>query len=404
MTRPLIVIGLMSGTSADGIDAAMCEISGAPGTLHARMIAGKSIAYTREFQHHIHEQGAVETSHIDSLVRLHFELGERFAAAVLALLEDAGWAASAVDLIGLHGQTVWHEVAPDGRALATLQIGEAAIVAERTGITTISNFRARDIAAGGQGAPLTSYIDWLLLRHPTRWRAIQNIGGISNVTLLPPHNLPNQLPIAFDTGPGNALLDETMRLLTKGEQSYDEDGQMAQRGRFDEVWLSELMEHPYYQRRGPKSTGRELFGPQMAAQLVKQGKARGLSEADILSTLTALTAASIAESYRASAPVMPAEMIVGGGGGRNPALMALLRSFLPEVEVKSHEDIGMDSDNKEALVFAVLAYESWFQRPGVLTAFTGAQHATVLGDITPGSNFRQLLGATLFADPQNENN
>lgn len=401
MTRPLMVIGLMSGTSADGIDAALCEINSAPPTLTVRMVAAKTITYTREFQRHIHEQGAIDTSRIDALARLHFELGERFAAAVQDLLDDAGWSAAAVDLIGLHGQTVWHEVASDGQVLASLQIAEAAVVAERTGITTISNFRARDIAAGGQGAPLTSYVDWLLLRHPTRWRAIQNIGGISNVTFLPPQNLDHP-PVAFDTGPGNALLDETMRILTNGAQSYDEDGQFASKGRLDEVWLSELMAHPYYQRRGPKSTGRELFGPHMAAELVKAGKNKGLSEPDILSTITALTAASIAEAYRASAPTLPAEVIIGGGGWRNPTLMDMLRSFLPEAEVKSHEDIGMDSDNKEALVFAVLAYESWFQRPGVLTALTGARRATVLGDITPGENYITLLGETLFASEKLE--
>lgn len=397
MVRPLLVVGLMSGTSADGIDAALCEISGTPGTLSAKMIAGKTTIYSRDFQQHIHQQGAISTSRIDALARLHFELGERFATAVHELLDQAQMPATSVDLIGLHGQTVWHEVAADGRVLASLQIAEAAVVAERTGITTISNFRARDIAAGGQGAPLTSYVDWLLLRHPTRWRAIQNIGGISNVTFLPPQSL-DQPPLSFDTGPGNALLDESMRLLTQGEKSYDEDGQFAKRGQLDEVWLSDLIQHPYFLRRGPKSTGRELFGPDMAAELVKNGKQRGLSEPDILATITALTAVSIAEAYRATAPVMPAEVIIGGGGWRNPTLMDMLRSFLPESEVKSHEDIGMDSDNKEALVFAVLAYESWFQRPGVLTSLTGAQRATVLGDITPGDNYIALLRDTLLAN------
>ncbi len=402
MLRPLFVIGLMSGTSADGIDAALCEISGVPPSLSTRMVAGRTIAYSHDFQQHIHQQGSISTSRIDALVRLHFELGERFASAVHELLAQAQWSASDVDLIGLHGQTVWHEVAADGHVLASLQIAEAAVVAERTGITTISNFRARDIAAGGQGAPLTSYVDWLLLRHPTHWRAIQNIGGISNVTLLPPLSL-DVPPLSFDTGPGNALLDEAMRLLTHGEKSYDEDGQFAKRGHLDEVWLSDLMEHPYFQRRGPKSTGRELFGPEMAAELVKVGKQRGLSEPDILATMTALTAASISQAYRATAPVMPTEVIIGGGGWRNPTLMDMLRSFLPESEVKSHEEIGMDSDNKEALVFAVLAYESWFQRPGVLTSLTGARRATVLGDITPGENYVALLRDTWLLDSAAKN-
>jgi anhydro-N-acetylmuramic acid kinase len=385
----------MSGTSADGIDAALCRIQGAPGNLQVEMVAAASTPYTPDFQRLIHAQGNREQGRVDALTRLHFELGEHFAGAVLKLLESGGQAAQQVDLIGLHGQTVWHEVTPEGRVPGSLQIGEAAVVAERTGITTISNFRARDIAAGGQGAPLTAYVDWLLLRHPAHWRAIQNIGGISNVTLLPPLSQPATPPLAFDTGPGNALLDEAMRILTGGAAQFDRDGQMARQGRLDEGWLADLLQHPYYQRRGPKSTGRELFGPQMAADLVAEGQARQLSAPDVLATLTALTAASIAEAYRSTAPVMPAEVIIGGGGGRNLALMDNLRAFLPGAEVKPHEAIGMDSDNKEALVFAVLAYESWYQRPAVLTSLTGAAHASVLGDITPGANYLALLKETL---------
>ncbi len=397
MTRPLRIIGLMSGTSADGIDAALCAVEGEPGSLRVEMIAARSTPYSSEFQRLIHAQAEAESSRVDALTRLHYELGERFAQAALALIAQAGWQRAQVDLIGLHGQTVWHEVDAQGRVLGSLQIGEAAVVAERTGITTISNFRARDIAAGGQGAPLTAYVDWLLLRHPAHWRAVQNIGGISNVTLLPPLTEPHTPPIAFDTGPGNALLDEAVRILTDGAAAFDEDGKMARQGRIDEAWLADLMEHPFYRRRGPKSTGRELFGPPMARALINEGRARGLTPPDILATITALTAASIAEAYRATAPVMPAEVIIGGGGGRNPVLMAYLRSFLPGAEVKPHEAIGMDSDNKEALVFAVLAHESWFQRPGVLTALTGADHASILGDITPGSNYISLLADTLFA-------
>ncbi|MBE2183542.1 MAG: anhydro-N-acetylmuramic acid kinase [Anaerolineae bacterium] len=397
MTRPLYVVGLMSGTSADGIDAALCEISGAPPSLQVRMLAAQSTPFEHDFQRLIHEQGTLATSRIDALSRLHFELGARFGAAVLALLDQAGFSPSQLDLIGLHGQTVWHEIDLNGKAVASLQIGEAAVVAENTGITTISNFRARDIAAGGQGAPLTSYIDWLLLRHPTHWRAVQNIGGISNVTLLPPLNTPHALPVAFDTGPGNALLDEAVRALTSGEKSLDLDGAMAAQGRCDESWLSQLMEHPYFQRRGPKTTGRELFGREMALRLVSEGHARGLSAEATLATLTALTATSIAQAYQAYAPVMPAEVIIGGGGGHNPTLIAMLRARLPGAQIRSHEDIGMDTDNKEALVFAVLAYESWFGRHGALPALTGASHASVLGDITPGKNYHPLLSQTLFA-------
>jgi anhydro-N-acetylmuramic acid kinase len=254
-------------------------------------------------------------------------------------------------------------------ARSTLQLTEAAILAERTGITTVSNFRPRDIAAGGQGAPLTSYADWLLLRHAERWRAVQNIGGIANVTFLPPLADADSAPLAFDTGPGNALIDAAVSLLTDGAQSYDHDGEMGARGQVDGDWLEELMAHPYYRRRPPKTTGRELFGVQMAQELVESGKARGLDGNSIVATISALTAASIADAYRRSAPAPVSEVVLGGGGGRNPFLVRLLLERLPGTKVMSHEDVGLDSKNKEALVFALLAYETWLPDPATILPY-----------------------------------
>ncbi len=390
----MLVIGLMSGTSADGIDAAICELNGAPPALQARIVHAITHAYPDGFQARILNACLPEHSRVDELCQLNFDLGELFAQASLHVIEDAGMTPADIDLIGSHGQTVWHMVQPDGRVSATLQLTEAALLAERTGLTTINNFRPRDIAAGGQGAPLTAYADWLLLRHPDYWRAIQNIGGIGNVTFLPPLSDTRSLPTAFDTGPGNALIDGAAVILTNGRLAYDRDSALARQGQIDEDWLQSLSAHPYYQRRPPKTTGRELFGAQMAAQLVADGQARGLDAGSILATLTALTAASIADAYQQFAPVMPEEVILGGGGGRNPFLVDMLRGLLPHSRVLHHEDVGLDSDNKEALVFALLAYETWHARPGNFPALTGASHPAVLGQITPGQNYVDLLRRT----------
>jgi anhydro-N-acetylmuramic acid kinase len=289
---------------------------------------------------------------------------------------------------------VWHQVEPDGRVTATFQITEAAVLAERTGITTISNFRPRDIAAGGQGAPLTSYLDWLLLRHPQKWRAAQNIGGIGNVTFLPPLSDTGHDPVAFDTGPGNALIDAAVDILTNGAQSYDHDAALARQGEPDRAWIEKLLEHRYYQLRPPKTTGKELYSVAMAAELVAEGQRRGLRAADLVATLTALTAHTIADAYRRFAPGPIDEVILGGGGQRNPVLVETLRRLLEPARVMSHEDVGIDSKNKEALVFALLAHETWHARPGNLPAMTGARHPVVLGQLTPGANYADLIRRT----------
>jgi anhydro-N-acetylmuramic acid kinase len=331
---------------------------------------------------------------VDELCKLNFMLGELFADAALGVIHESGKQPNEIDLVGSHGQTFWHSVEPDGKVSATLQLTEAAVLAERTGITTISNFRPRDVAAGGQGAPLTSYVDWLLLRHPTQWRAVQNIGGIANVTFLPPLSDITSEPIAFDTGPGNALIDSIMVQLSGGVQAFDHDAALAQRGQIDEDWLHELLAHPYHSIKPPKTTGRELFSNAMATALIEQGRQRGSDDATILATVTALTAQSIVDAYERFAPMPIEEVILGGGGRHNPVLVRLLEQLLQPARVLSHEDLGMDSDSKEALVFAVLAYETWHARPGTLPALTGADHPVVLGQITPGANYVDLLRRT----------
>jgi anhydro-N-acetylmuramic acid kinase len=378
------VIGLISGTSADAIEAVLAEVEGAPPSLEARVLAGRSVGIPGELRARIHAVAAGQGD-AEAICLLDAEIGERFADAALEVTAAAGLESEDVALIGSHGQTLWHAVRQDGSVAGTLQVGSAAVIAERTGVTTVSDLRSRDVAGGGQGAPLVAYVDWLLLRHPSRSRAVQNMGGIGNVAFLPPVSDAETAPVAFDTGPANVLIDIVMGLLTGGREACDIDGALAAAGRVDEGWLEELLGLPYYAQSPPKTTGRELFSPAMGATLLGDGRSRGLADADVVATLTALTGASVADQYRRFLPVVPDEVIVAGGGARNPVLMAGLAARLPSgARVLTLEDLGLASQQKEALAMAVLAHETWHGRPGSLPAFTGVRHPVVLGSITPG--------------------
>jgi len=244
------------------------------------------------------------------------------------------------------------------------------------------------MAAGGQGAPLVAYIDALLLTHPTLTRAAQNIGGIANVTYLPSaaalQSDPATAPFAFDTGPGNMLLDDAMVRISEGALAYDAGGALAAQGQVDADWVARLLREPYLHQPPPKTTGRELFGTQFGARLFSQAQARGTRPADIMATLTAFTAASIARAYHDFLPRLPDEVIVSGGGARNLTLLAMLRARLPSSHIRTSESVGLGVEAKEAVAFAVLAYETWHQRPGNLPAATGASRAVVLGNVTWG--------------------
>jgi len=388
----MIVLGMMSGTSADGIDAVIAEITQAPPTLDWRIIKHHHTEFASELRAEILACVRPESGSVDRLCALNFRLGEAFARAALDAIHAAGMSFDQVDLIGSHGQTLWH--IPTGPDASTLQLGEAAVIAERTGIATISNFRTRDMAAGGQGAPLVPYLDVLLFTHPTLTRAAQNIGGIGNVTYIPPRhnknpitespNYPITQPFAFDTGPGNMLIDYAAQRITNGAWSFDRDGALAAQGRVDDVLLRELLQEPYLHAQPPKTTGRELFGAPFGARVWERAHARGLNDYDIIATLTAFTAHSIAQAYRDFLPAFPDQVIVSGGGARNPILMRMLRDLLAPARVTPIDEFGIASEAKEALAFAVLAYETWHARPGNLPAATGARHPVVLGNITPG--------------------
>lgn len=404
----MIVIGLMSGTSADGVDAAVVRLEGAPPSLVWEVLGHSHRSFAPELRAELFACFRPETGSVDRLCRLNFALGRAFGAAALDAVHDAGLSMAEIDLIGSHGQTLWHQPSTGGGTGSTLQMGEPALIAEMTGLPVVSNFRTRDMAAGGQGAPLVPLVDWLLFSHPTKIRTAQNIGGIANVTFLPPlgKNIePQRAPgtrkkdkdfpadlrdpsgsthgvFAFDTGPGNMLIDEAARLATDGAWSYDHDGTLAAQGNIDESLLMEWLAEPFFQQPPPRSTGRELFGTQRVAEYWSQAIRRGLSPNDIVATLTALTVRSIEHAFRTFLPAFPDEVIVSGGGGRNYSLMAMLAERLAPASITTSDEYGLAMDAKEAVAFAVLAYETWHRRPGNIPAATGASRAVVLGSIT----------------------
>jgi anhydro-N-acetylmuramic acid kinase len=313
-------------------------------------------------------------THTATIARLHFLLGELYAEAVKEASRDYKPV-----LIGLHGQTIFHEGTPveylGRRVASTLQIGEAAVVAERTGIRTISNFRERDIAAGGQGAPLVPYVDYLLLSSSAIGRVALNIGGIANITIIPPGPLPGDI-VAFDTGPGNMVIDALVAHHTEGRQHYDRNGSIARRGTVHERLLEAMLSDPYFERKPPKTTGREQFGQRFVSGLL----ATGISLPDLIATATELTVQSIALAIQAAGAD---EVIVSGGGLRNRWLMQRLRALLNDCDVKSSADFGIDPDAKEAIAFAVLAYEFTRGRTGNLPRVTGAGREVLLGKNSP---------------------
>lgn len=353
------VAGIMSGTSLDGIDVAVVDITGRGWTKKVATVATASRPYPKRVRDALLGVSNRQT-HTAEISRLNFLLGELYAQAVLA----AG--AGEIELIGCHGQTIYHESGAN-----TLQIGEAAVIAERTGVPVVSNFRARDIAAGGTGAPLVPYVDYLLFRHARRHRVAVNIGGIANITSIPAGASPEDV-LAFDTGPGNMVIDALVRKHTGA--LYDRGGRIAARGAVQERLIRRLLQAPYYNAPPPKSAGREQYGDEFLAHF------EGLKPEDAIATATALTAASIAFGIGRFARGPVDDVIVSGGGAHNPRLMAYLAALLPSVHPAS--DFGVDIDFKEAVAFAILAYETWHGRPSNLPSATGAGRAVILGDLT----------------------
>jgi len=382
-----MVIGLMSGTSVDGIDAALVRIHGCGEGLRVEMVGFATYPFPPIVRQRIFELFDPATGTVDRICEMNFVLGEAFADAAIRVTVQSGVRLEDVDLVGSHGQTVYHrpKIGREGPWVtrSTLQIAEPAVIAERTGVTTIADFRTRDIAAGGQGAPLVPYVDYLLFTDPAKSRAVQNIGGIGNVTYLPAGAVPLSV-IAFDTGPGNMLIDGAMHVLTSGRLTYDKDGTWAARGTVVPSMLSELMSHPFVHTEPPKTTGREEFGLQFVRPVIDRWVQR-VPQYDVVATLTAFTAESIAFAYRRFLPRVD-EVILGGGGSYNPVLVRAIVERLPGTPVMRHEDFGIAGEAKEAIAFAILANEAMYGNPTNLPGATGARERVVLGKIVPGRN------------------
>ena len=365
------VAGIMSGTSLDGIDVAIIDIHGKS----VKTVAHTSIPYPHSIRNRILavSNTQCETAEISSL---NFELGEQYAKAVTHTCRKKNIPQESLELIGCHGQTVYHK--GKGETANTLQIGESSVIAERLGIPVVSDFRTRDMAAGGQGAPLVPFVDHMLFTSPTKNRVALNIGGIANITVLPRKATAEQI-VAFDTGPGNMVIDQLVTIFSRGKQTFDRYGRIAAEAYLNKRLLEELLKDPYYSAAPPKSAGREQYGRDFVAHLLKTG----MAVPDLIATATVFTAATIAMAIDRFA-LGTQEVIAAGGGVHNRQLMVQLEAFLPKCRVTTTAEFNVDPDAKEAIAFAVLAHRTWRKQTGNLPSATGARHGVVLGKLTPG--------------------
>lgn len=380
----MIVVGLMSGTSADGVDAVVCRIRGRGLHMRPTILAHVHRAYPKKLREAVLRAAADAAIRPADLCRLHWRLGRAYADAAIAAIGAAGLRRGDVACIGCHGQTICH-LPTEG---ATWQLGEPAVIAERVGVPVVARFREADVAAGGQGAPLVPWTDYVLFRHARRSRAIQNIGGIANVTYIPAAGDAEAVR-SFDTGPGNMIIDALARRFSHGRHTFDRGGRRAARGRVVEPLLKRWLRHPFFARRPPKSSGREEFGEKYVAA-VEPFVAQRTPAEDLLATATRLTARAMAEAYRRFLPArrgrMPVdEMILCGGGAKNTTLRRMLIEELAGVRITTVEDYGIPLQAKEAMSFAMLAAACVQGVPANLPNVTGARRAVVLGSITPAS-------------------
>jgi anhydro-N-acetylmuramic acid kinase len=405
--RALNVIGLNSGTSMDGVDAALYTIrpkkpagpsdKGVP-SLEIELVGSLLHPFESSFQRRLQATVAAPSINWEQVCLLNVALGEVFADAALRLMRQTRSKVNHVDLIGSHGQTIWHAPTPRKfwgvEAMGTLQLGEPAVIAARTGVPVVADFRTADMAVGGQGAPLVSFADEVLFGRSGKPTAVLNIGGIANITVLNEEGL---AILAFDTGPGNMIMDRAALRLTS--QPFDQDGRLARSGRIDEKWLSELKSLAYFRQSPPKTTGRELFGFHFADELLSEANRRGLSAQDCLATLTALSAVTIARAYAdfIEPRLRIDELVVGGGGADNSYLLDSIKRYWPnELTVRRHEDFGISTKFKEALLFALLAYTTFFKIPNNVPACTGASRRVCLGKLvqTPVGS---IIGEHIFS-------
>jgi anhydro-N-acetylmuramic acid kinase len=406
MPKSFLVLGLMSGTSADAIDVALARISGAPPNLNAKLLHHTSINFPPPLRKEILRAAEQQPISAGDLSQLNFRLGEVFAEAALTACSRFHIAPRNIALIGSHGQTIFHQGQPVpyfGRKTAsTLQIGEPAIIAARTGITTVADFRPADIAQAGQGAPLVPFADYVLYRHKTLGRVSLNLGGIANVTVIPASAVPGKV-FAFDTGPANMLIDALVAHFTHGRQRYDQDARLAQQGRRIPALIDELMRDPYLKLAPPKSTGREYYGRTYVQKVLAAARRHQAKPNDLIRAATIFTALSVVDALNRL--VLPKstihQLIVSGGGSHNPLLMAQLAAALAapigaqhagppvrkmsatsKIEVLPSSALGVPEDAKESFAFALLAYETFHHRPSNIPSATGARHPAVLGKVS----------------------
>ncbi len=385
--KPLLVLGMMSGTSADGIDVALARISGAPPNLKAKLLGHTSGKFPPALRREILRIAEQQPISAGELSQLNFRLGELFADAALSASRQFRVPLSRVALIGSHGQTIFHQGRPvpyfGSPTASTLQIGEPSVIAARTGITTAGDFRPADIALGGQGAPLVPYVDYLLYRHEKFGRVSLNLGGIANITVLPRAAKPQQVS-AFDTGPANMLIDALVTHFTRGRRRFDENAQFALQGRSIPALLNELLRDPYLKLSPPKSTGREYYGHAYVKKVLALGRRHRAKPNDLIRAATIFTALSVVDALHRF--VLPKtkihQLIVSGGGAYNPLILAQLSAALPGIEVLPSSHLGIPEDAKEAFAFALLAYEAFHQRPANLSSATGARGPAILGKIS----------------------
>ncbi|MEG7843194.1 anhydro-N-acetylmuramic acid kinase AnmK [Bacillus mobilis] len=378
----MYIAGVMSGTSLDGIDVALVRIEGSGVESKVKPIHFTTVPFCNDMKNEIQQALSIENSNVQLICSLNFKLGLCFAGAVKEVCKEAKFPLGQLDVIGSHGQTIYHQPKQDGTMIpSTLQIGEPAVIAYETKTTVISNFRTMDMAAGGQGAPLVPYSEIILYRHQTKNRLLQNIGGISNVTVIP-SQLSEKSVIAFDTGPGNMVMDEVCQRLF--QLPYDQNGKIAKQGVVVEEILTYCMSHPFLKMNPPKSTGREQFGEKFVSELLKRFEKH--SKENILTTVTMFTANSIVYHYKEF--ILPYyeidEVILGGGGSYNNTLVEMIRHGLKEEKCTLflQEDIGYSSEAKEAIAFAILANETYHRNPSNVPSATGAMQSVVLGNIT----------------------
>jgi anhydro-N-acetylmuramic acid kinase len=386
-SKPMLVLGMMSGTSADGIDVALARISGTPPNLDAKLLGHSSSKFPPAVRREVLRVAEQRPISAGELSQLNFRLGELFADAALAACRKFKISPRKIDLIGSHGQTIFHQ----GRAVpyfgaptaSTLQIGEPSVIATRTDITTVGDFRPADMALGGQGAPLVPYVDYLLYRHRKLGRVSLNLGGIANITVLPAAAKPSQV-FAFDTGPANMLIDALVAHFSRGRRRFDENAHLASLGRSIPALLNELMKDPYLRLSPPKSTGREYYGQAYVRKLLALGRRHRAKPNDLIRAATLFTALSVVGALNRY--VLPKtkihQLIVSGGGAHNPLILGQLAALLPGIGIVVSSYFGIPEDAKEALAFALLAYETFHQRPANLPSATGARGAAILGKIS----------------------